>query len=145
MSRAQKQWRRRPGAGSIACRELLTLQKKTVSLPLSLTVSSRRHIKTSGKHETELLRLFSQEVRNCRDQSSPIIMCLWSANYLRQWQEGFCNTPLHYKDTGKVLELCGGGHSSARSPNSHKCSHTRSNRNDCGLRLPQRSQQINDN
>lgn len=79
----------------------------SLSIPLSLSVSSRCHIKTSGKHETELLCLFGQEVRNCRDQSSPIIMCLWSANYLWQWQEGFCNTQSHYKDTAKVLEfLC---------------------------------------
>lgn len=27
-----------------------------------------------------------------RDQSGPIIMCLWSANYLRQRQEGFAQT-----------------------------------------------------
>lgn len=32
-------------------------------------------------------------------------MCLWRANYLWQWQEGFCNTQLHYKDSGKVLEV----------------------------------------
>lgn len=79
----------------------------SLSLPRSLSLSSRCHIKTSGKHETELLCLFGQEVRNCRDQSSPIIMCLWSANYLWQWQDGFFNTQLHYKDTAKVLPfLC---------------------------------------
>lgn len=50
--------------------------------PLVHAVSSRCHIKTAGKHETELLRLFGHGVGNCRDQSSPIIMCLWSANYL---------------------------------------------------------------
>lgn len=59
-----------------------TSEENRISLPLSLSVSSRCHIKTSGKHETEPLCLFGQEVRNCRDQSSPIIMCLWSANYL---------------------------------------------------------------
>lgn len=30
-------------------------------------------------------------------------MCLWSANYLWHWQEGFCNTRLHHKATGKVV------------------------------------------
>lgn len=53
-----------------------------LSLCLLHSVFAHCHIKTSGKHETQLLRLFGQEVRNCRDQSDPIIMCLWSANYL---------------------------------------------------------------
>lgn len=46
------------------------------------SVSSRRRTKTSSKQETEPLSLSGQGVRNCRDQSGPIIMCLWSANYL---------------------------------------------------------------
>lgn len=35
-----------------------TSQENRISLPLSLSVSSRCHIKTSGKHETQLLCLF---------------------------------------------------------------------------------------
>lgn len=57
--------------------------------PLFHPPSCRCRTKTSGKQETEPLSLSGHGVRNCRDQSGPIIMCLWSANYLRRWQEGF--------------------------------------------------------
>lgn len=51
---AEEQWQRMLGAGSDACRELLTLQKKTESLALPPSPSPHWCIKTSGKHETPL-------------------------------------------------------------------------------------------
>lgn len=60
-------------------------EKNRTPLPPRLhfrSVSSRRRTKTSGEHETEPPSLFGQGVRTRGDQSGPIIMCLWSANYL---------------------------------------------------------------
>lgn len=55
------------------------------------------------KHETEPLSLFGQGVRTGGHQSGPIIMCLWSANYLRQRRGGFGKTQLHYKGAGLLV------------------------------------------